>query len=43
MGRCDTGRELVDGVTPQGIWQWSHEIIYEWPALMKALVLRPDC
>jgi hypothetical protein len=43
IGRCYTGRVLMDGVNSHGIWEWGTRITYEWPALIKALVLQPDC
>jgi hypothetical protein len=34
---------LEVGVTPPGFWAWVRGIGYEWPALVKALVLQPTC
>ena len=28
---------------PAGFWAWVRGIVYEWPALVKALVLQPSC
>jgi hypothetical protein len=33
----------MEGTPSSGIWGWVGEIIYEWAALMKALVLQPGC
>ena len=43
IGRCFPGQVLEVGVEPPGIWAWVHGIVYEWPALVKALVLQPTC
>jgi hypothetical protein len=43
IGRCYPGMLLEVGVTPQGFGGWLYEIVYEWGALMKALVLQPSC
>ena len=43
IGRCYPGRVLEVGVTPSGLWDWVHGIIYEWGALVKALVLQRSC
>jgi hypothetical protein len=43
VGRCYPGQVLVVGVTPPGFWAWVRGIVYEWPALLKALVLQPSC
>jgi uncharacterized SAM-binding protein YcdF (DUF218 family) len=43
VGRCYPGQVLMYGVTPTSFVGWVHEIAYEWPALMKALVLQPSC
>ena len=41
--RCYHGQLLVHGVSPDGIGQWLGRIAYEWGALLKAVVLQPDC
>ncbi len=43
VGRCYPGQVLEVAVTPPGFWAWVRGIAYEWPALMKALVLQPTC
>jgi hypothetical protein len=43
IGRCYSGQVLEVGVTPPGFWAWVRGIVYEWPALVKALVLQPTC
>ena len=43
IGRCYPGRVLEVGVTPSDLWDWVHGIIYEWGAVVKALVLQPSC
>lgn len=43
IGRCYPGQVLEVAVTPPGFWAWVRGIVYEWPALMKALVLQPTC
>ena len=43
IGRCYPGQVLEVGVQPPGFWAWVRGIAYEWPALMKALVLQPGC
>jgi hypothetical protein len=43
IGRCYSGPLLEVGVTTPGFWAWVRDIVYEWPALMKALVLQPTC
>ncbi len=43
IGRCYPGQVLEVGVTPPGFWAWVRGIGYEWPALLKALVLQPTC
>ena len=43
IGRCYAGRVLEVGVTPPGFWAWVRGIVYEWPSLLKALVLQPTC
>ena len=43
IGRCYPGQVLEVGVTPAGVWAWVRGIVYEWPALAKALVLQPSC
>ena len=43
IGRCYPGRVLEVGVTPPGLWAWVRGIVYEWPSLLKALVLQPSC
>ena len=43
IGRCYPGKVLEVGVTPSSLSDWVHGIIYEWGALMKALVLQPSC
>jgi hypothetical protein len=43
VGRCYAGQVLEVGVTPPGFWAWVRGIVYEWPSLIKALVLQPTC
>jgi hypothetical protein len=43
IGRCYPGQVLEVGVQPPGFWAWVRGIAYEWPALIKALVLQPGC
>ena len=43
VGRCYPGQVLEVGVTPPGFWAWVRGIVYEWPALLKALVVQPTC
>jgi hypothetical protein len=43
IGRCYAGQVLEVGVTPLGFWAWVRGIAYEWPSLLKALVLQPTC
>lgn len=43
IGRCYPGQVLEVGVTPPGFWAWVRGIAYEWPSLVKALVLQPSC
>lgn len=43
IGRCYAGQVLEVGVTPPGFWAWVRGIVYEWPSLLKALVLQPTC
>ncbi len=43
IGRCYPGQVLEVGVPPQGIGAWTRGIVYEWGALIKALVLQPSC
>jgi hypothetical protein len=43
IGRCYAGQLLEVGATPPGFWAYIRGIVYEWPALLKALVLQPTC
>ncbi len=43
IGRCYSGQVLEVGVTPPDFWAWVRGIVYELPALAKALVLQPSC
>ncbi len=43
IGRCYAGQILEVGVAPSGAWKWTKEIVYEWGAELKALVLQPTC
>jgi hypothetical protein len=43
IGRCYPGQVLEVGVPDPGFGAWVGGIVYEWPALMKALVLQPTC
>ncbi len=43
IGRCYSGQVLEVGVPPPGFWAWVRGMVYEWPALVKALVLQPTC
>ncbi len=43
IGRCYPGQVLEVGVPSPGLWAWVRGIVYEWGALVKALVLQPSC
>jgi hypothetical protein len=43
IGRCFAGHILEVGVTPTGVWGWTREVVYEWGAMLKAVVLQPSC
>ena len=43
IGRCYAGQVLEVGVDPAGVWRWMYEIVYEWGAMGKALILQPTC
>jgi hypothetical protein len=43
IGRCYAGQVVEVGVPAPGFWAWWRGIGYEWPALIKALVLQPTC
>jgi len=43
IGRCYSGQVLEVAVTPPGFWAWVRGVVYEWPSLVKALVLQPTC
>jgi hypothetical protein len=43
IGRGFPGQVLEVGVTPPGFWAWVRGVAYEWPSLVKALVLQPSC
>jgi hypothetical protein len=43
IGRCYPGQVLEVGVPPQGLWGWTKGVLYEWGALIKALLLQPTC
>ncbi len=43
IGRCYPGQVLEVGVEPAGFWAWVRGAVYEWPALLKALVVQPSC
>jgi hypothetical protein len=43
ISRCHPGQVLEVGVTPPGFWAWVGGIVYEWPSLLKGLVLQPTC
>ncbi len=43
IGRCYAGQILEVGVEPSGPWEWTKEIVYEWGATLKALILQPTC
>jgi uncharacterized SAM-binding protein YcdF (DUF218 family) len=43
IGRCYSGQVLGVGVQPAGFWAWVRGIVYEWPSLVKALVLQRGC
>jgi hypothetical protein len=34
---------VVMPTTLPGFWAWAGGIVYEWPSLLKALVLQPTC
>ena len=43
IGRCYPGQVREVAVQPPGFWAWVRGIVYEWPAMVKALVLQPSC
>jgi hypothetical protein len=43
IGRCYSGQVLEVAVEPQGFWDWVRGFIYEWGAMVKALVWQPTC
>jgi uncharacterized SAM-binding protein YcdF (DUF218 family) len=43
VGRCYPGQVLEVAFSPQGIGEWLTGIVYEWGALLKALILQPTC
>jgi hypothetical protein len=43
IGRCYSGQVLEVGVAPAGFGAWVRGFVYEWGALLKALVLQPSC
>jgi hypothetical protein len=43
IGRCYPGQVREVAVQPAGFWAWVGGIVYEWPAMLKALVLQPTC
>jgi hypothetical protein len=43
IGRCYPGQLLEVGVSPSGLGAWIRELVYEWGALAKALVLQRRC
>lgn len=43
IGRCYAGQVREVAVQPAGFWAWVRGIVYEWPAMLKALVLQPTC
>jgi hypothetical protein len=43
IGRCYSGQVLEVGVADPGIGAWARGIVYEWGALLKALVLQLSC
>lgn len=43
IGRCYSGQLLEVATAPQGWWAWIHGMVYEWGALLKALVLQRGC
>ncbi len=43
LGRCYPGQVREVAAQPAGFWAWVRGIVYEWPALLKALVLQPSC
>jgi hypothetical protein len=43
IGRCFDGQVLEVGIPPSGPWGWTKEIVYEWGAMLKAVVLQPSC
>jgi hypothetical protein len=43
IGRCYSGQVLEVAVEPQGFWDWIRSFIYEWGAMVKALVWQPTC
>jgi uncharacterized SAM-binding protein YcdF (DUF218 family) len=43
IGRCFAGQILEVGMAPSGAWGWTREIVYEWGAMFKAVVLQPSC
>jgi hypothetical protein len=43
IGRCYSGQILEVGVPEPGFWAWMRSIVYEWGAMLKAIVLQPSC
>jgi hypothetical protein len=43
IGRCYPGQVLEVGVDPAGFGAWVRGIIYEWGAMVKALVFQTSC
>jgi hypothetical protein len=43
IGRCYPGQILEVGVPASGLWGWMQGIVYEWAAMVKAVVIQPSC
>jgi uncharacterized SAM-binding protein YcdF (DUF218 family) len=43
FGRCYHGTLLFDPASPGGFDAWIHNVVYEWGALAKALILQRGC
>jgi hypothetical protein len=43
IGRCYSGQVLEVASQQPGFWSWVRSTVYEWPAMLKALVLQPSC
>jgi uncharacterized SAM-binding protein YcdF (DUF218 family) len=43
VDRCYHGVTLFEAVNPEGVGSWLHNLVYEWGALGKALILQRSC